>query len=175
MPPPPTGILQYTICRGAHYPQGVRRIRKRQSRQRLRCVRPYNRFHEPCPMPYFCRARRPRRVVSVLRKSPVKHPTRRGRCPHRPAPRRRTPPHRTPPLREHQTKQGTGHPVPCLYSQNAKFPSTNTGTSSPSCVVPTMERSAVPTMKSTWVMESLRPAAFSCSLVISAPPSTHSG
>ena len=26
---------------GAQYPQGVRRIRKRQSRQRLRCVRPY--------------------------------------------------------------------------------------------------------------------------------------
>ena len=32
-----------TICRGAQYPQGVRRIRKRQSRQRLRCVRPPSR------------------------------------------------------------------------------------------------------------------------------------
>ena len=31
---------------GAQYPQGVRRIRKRQSRQRLRCVRPYMRFVE---------------------------------------------------------------------------------------------------------------------------------
>ena len=29
---------------GAQYPQGVRRIRKRQSRQRLRCVRPYTRY-----------------------------------------------------------------------------------------------------------------------------------
>ena len=31
---------------GAQYPQGVRRIRKRQSRQRLRCVRPYTRYTE---------------------------------------------------------------------------------------------------------------------------------
>ena len=31
---------------GTQYPQGVRRIRKRQSRQRLRCVRPYMRFVE---------------------------------------------------------------------------------------------------------------------------------
>ena len=31
---------------GAQYPQGVRRIRKRQSRQRLRCVRPYNRYRQ---------------------------------------------------------------------------------------------------------------------------------
>ena len=118
MPPPPTGMLQYTICRSAQYPQGVRRIRKRQSRQRLRCVRPYNRFHEPCPMPYFCRARRPRRVVSVLRKSPVKHPTRRGRCPHRPAPRRRTPPNRTPPLAGTSNKTGDRPPGPLsLFSK----------------------------------------------------------
>ena len=37
--------------------------------------------------------------------------------------------------------------------QMAKFPLIKTGISRPSWVVPTMERSAVPTMKSTWVSE----------------------
>jgi hypothetical protein len=38
---------------GAQYPQGVRRIRKRQSRQRLRCVRPYNHHRQPRrPLPH---------------------------------------------------------------------------------------------------------------------------
>ena len=43
------GLLQYggPDRTGAQYPQGVRRIRKRQSRQRLRCVRPYNRCRQP--------------------------------------------------------------------------------------------------------------------------------
>ena len=53
----------------------------------------------------------------------------------------------------------------------AKLPSMKMGTSSPSRVVPTMERSGVPIMKSTWVMESLRPRAFSSSLLICCPPS----
>ena len=56
----------------------------------------------------------------------------------------------------------------------AKFPSTKMGISRPSWVRPTMDRSAVPTMKSTWVMESLRPWAFSSSLVMFSPPLTHS-
>ena len=40
-----------------------------------------------------------------------------------------------------------------LPHQMAKFPLIKTGISRPSWVVPTMERSAVPTMKSTWVSE----------------------
>ena len=60
MPPPPTGIRQYTIGRGAQYPQGVRRIRKRQSRQRLRCVRPPSR-HPTAP------STPPRRTLRLLR------------------------------------------------------------------------------------------------------------
>ena len=58
-----------------------------------------------------------------------------------------------------------------ISNQSAKLPFTKMGTSRPSRVVPTMERSAVPTMKSTWVTESLRPRAFSCSLSMSRPPS----
>ena len=58
---------------------------------------------------------------------------------------------------------------------SAKLPSMKIGTSLPSQVRPMMERSAVPTMKSTWVMESLRPRSFSSSLVIFSPPLTHSG
>ena len=51
----------------------------------------------------------------------------------------------------------------------AKFPSVNTGISRPSWVVPTMDRSFVPTMKSTWVMDSFSPRAVSSARVSSRP------
>ena len=74
-------------------------------------------------------------------------------------------------LRLLKNPPGFSQHIKSISNQSAKLPFTKMGTFRPSWVVPTMERSAVPTMKSTWVTESLRPWAFSCSLSMSRPPS----
>ena len=58
---------------------------------------------------------------------------------------------------------------------SAKFPSMKMSASRSSLVRPVMRRSAVPTIKSTWVMESLSPRRASSSLLMCSPPLTHSG
>ena len=50
-----------------------------------------------------------------------------------------------------------------IYALNAQLPSRKIGTRSPLFVTPVMFRSSVPIMKSTWIIESLTPIAFSCS------------
>ena len=49
--------------------------------------------------------------------------------------------------------------------QNAQFPSRKICTRLPSAVTPTMDKSAEPIMKSTWIMLSLMPCSLHCSLV----------
>ena len=62
-------------------------------------------------------------------------------------------------------KQKTFASAVAIFDQKAQSPFSNSGTLFPSLVCATTDKSSVPIMKSTWIMESLTPISCSCSSV----------